>query len=199
MTTTDIPPPEAPADPRTPQEWIRDLINEEVPDGDYRVSEVAMQVWERAINENPERLNAFLWDLARQMIGGELRGIQRSRRSTMYHRQRSWAFGNAAQQFVQTGDQTVFHPFEIRYAVAGNVQRKVGDMRGDDHRYLAEKRRQSSFRDSLMSQFHLRVADVVGDRRTAEAMSEEQYTRLYQALVGEPLAEDERMNPPTDV
>lgn len=166
-------------------EWMRDVINACTPPGDFRVHDVAGDVWERALTENPDMFWGWLQVNGAAVIRNAIRNELRQRRSGYYRQERGSAWLAAADQFNKTGDETVFSPFEMHYSVdEQHTQRRVGDMRGTDHLFVASREQGRADFAGLRASFHRRVAEVIGERTTEEVMTEEQYNKLFDTIVG---------------
>lgn len=65
---------------------------------------------------------------------------------------------------------------------AENTRRKVADMTGADHAFVADAYGRSGRYDLMLEAFHKAVAKKVGKRRTADVLTEEQYGSLFASL-----------------
>lgn len=101
----------------------------------------------------------------------------RTRRQSAESRKRA-AFADAA----EAGELAVF----LEYAVvdADGTRKRIGDMTGADHRFVAGEYQASSEWDALMAAFHRAIAKRVGPKRTADVLSERQYLAIYDRNLG---------------
>lgn len=63
-----------------------------------------------------------------------------------------------------------------------NTRRKVADMTGDDHRFVAAKYGSSGRYDLMLEAFHKAVAREIGKKRTADVFTEGQYLNLLDSI-----------------
>lgn len=118
----------------------------------------------------------FVTDRLSEMLRGE--------RRTAVSRAGARAFSGAAQAASQ-GDPVPIAAFAVVYEVnADHTRRAVGDMTGPDHRYVAEGYTRTGNRALLLAECHRVVAKRVKLRRTADVLSEEQYVRVFDSILG---------------
>lgn len=82
---------------------------------------------------------------------------------------------------VRSGDVDALADFGLVYVVDG-TEKLLGDMTGDDHRKVAQGFQSIAEQSSLVAAFHREMAKVVGSRRTADVVNEQQYRQLITRL-----------------
>jgi len=92
------------------------------------------------------------------------------------------AFASAATEFEQTGAAASFDTW-LRVD-DDNLRRRVADMTGRDHLFVANRYKASGNRMLMLATFHHAIAKKVGmDKRTGDVISEDDYDRLYGSLM----------------
>ncbi|MEV2277814.1 hypothetical protein AB0I72_19740 [Nocardiopsis sp. NPDC049922] len=143
---------------------------------------VAAQLVDHLRDADPGLLAGWLQEMAPHLLTDMITTRERSIRATSRRRAGAHAFAAAA------GDEERLRSFAVTYAVDGqNTRRRVADMTGDDHRFVADSYAESANRARMLSTFHEVVARKVGRRRTADVMSEAEYDRLLRSLVRPPI------------
>lgn len=105
-------------------------------------------------------------------------------RSQQRHRALSKAFGEAAAGFAN-GDTEAMGSFEARYIVdEQETRRRVADMTGADHRFVAHSYEETAKGARMLAAFHRAVAKRCGARCTGDVFSEEEYDALLASLTG---------------
>lgn len=162
-----------------------EAIEKAVPDGDYVAPIVAADLVERLREEDPELLSGWLDLRAAVFLADVIARRSNSKRQAARVGAPRSAFGEAALSFgAGEGDPSALVAFTTEYVVnSENVRRKVADMTGADHRFVASGYADQKATAALLEKFHLAVARKVGDgRRTSDVISEEQYARLYRSI-----------------
>ncbi len=73
--------------------------------------------------------------------------------------------------------------FTTMFCVSADlVQKRVADMSGPEHEFVADAYEGSANGALMEAAFHRAVAKKVGKRRTADVMTEQQYERLYRSV-----------------
>lgn len=108
--------------------------------------------------------------------------LRRHRRSA--HRQADpEEFDDAATAHARGDDEPISH-FAARYEIdATHTRRRVADMTGADHTYVADGYNVSGKRALVLESFHRAIAKKIGKRRTADAITEDQYDALFRSIV----------------
>ncbi len=129
----------------------------------------------------PGELLDWLSENARRFVTRDMQQTMMRRRTSAINRAKSRAFGQA----VEDGDVEYLGHFAAVYTVdPDSTRRRVADMTGDDHRYVAGEYEGSAKHDLMMAAFHRAVAKKVGKRRTADVLDEDKYDALLQSLMG---------------
>lgn len=160
---------------------MSELISEATAGGEWVPAVVAAELRGRLARTDPELLAGWLDTLAVQFLTEVITTRERSIRATARSRAGARTFGSA----VKAGDVELVGSFAVTYVVgADNSRRRVADMTGDDHRFVAGGYRETEARARMLAAFHEQVARKAGDRCTAEVMSEAEYDLLYRSIVG---------------
>lgn len=145
---------------------------------DLEIYEVVEALYEELQQSDPELLHGWLQANALQFLSETIRQRFHSDRSRHRNARRK-AFGDAADS------GTLADYFEQRFVVnEKNTWRRLGDMTGADHRYVAGQHECTAKRAALLAKFHLAVARKVGTRRTEEVFSAEKLAKLEQSITG---------------
>jgi hypothetical protein len=144
---------------------------------------VAAQLVGHLQTADPDLLAGWLQTMAPHLLTDMITTRERSIRATSRRRAGAVAFADAA----AAGDAERLRSFAVTYAVdAENTRRRVADMTGSDHRFVADSYAASATKARMLATFHEAVARKVGRRRTAEVMSEAAYDRLLRSIVRPP-------------
>jgi hypothetical protein len=138
-----------------------------------------------------EKLVATLEETDAELLDGWLRlGAQSFMTRTITDRIRHLR-AQAAANHVKTrfsraaksGDNAGLGVFAIRFCVDDdNTQRRVADMRGPDHLFVASDYERSGKRSMVLASFHKKVAAKVGDKKTSEVFGEEEYAAMLLSI-----------------
>jgi hypothetical protein len=140
--------------------------------------QVAETLHEELLTDDPALLHGWLRANAVQFLTDVIGQRLRSERGRYRNTSRR-AFGDAA----EVGDLSNY--FEQRFVIDdGNSWKKLGDMTGVDHKYVASQYERSAKTDALLAKFHVAVARKVGAKRTDEVFTAEQLYKLEQSILG---------------
>lgn len=157
------------------QEW-RILI-----DGEFVPSIEADRLVAWARQEIPEVLQEWLDSNAVRFTAQTMNSMLRSERQIAIQRASARRFALAA----ESGDRETLGMFKLMYSVdENNTRRKVADMTGRDHVYVADRYAITGNRVLLLAEFHRAIARRVGENRTGDVMDEAEYERLVGSIVG---------------
>jgi len=153
-------------------------------DLDEYVAPVAgQQIADQLRKQDPEALDAWLRANAGRIIAERLTFLDRSDRAKARSRGPARRFREAVDRLP--ADPGATGPFRTFCVIdAANTRRRVGDMTGEDHRYVAGNYEASGKRDLMLAAFHFEIAKRVGDRRTAEVFLEAEYQSLEVSITG---------------
>jgi hypothetical protein len=169
----------------TDRDYVAEMaaaIEAAMPDGDYVAPIVAAELVERLRAEDPELLSGWLHLRAAVFLADSIARRSNSLRSAARVMAPRRAFAEASKVFETGAAPLALEPFKTEYVVdGGNTRRRVADMTGEDHQFVAAAYADSKRTAALLEQFHLAVARKVGKRRTADVISEEQYLRMYRS------------------
>jgi len=183
------------------------LIESETGGSDWVPAIVATKIIASA---DPELLNGWLHVMAPSTLAAVIRQRERSTRSTARARASSRAFAAAsaaADEVISvsapaanasSGDVSApsarkaaiaraLGSFSVTYAIdEKGARRRVADMTGADHRFVAADYEKDAKPLMLLAAFHQQVARKVGRKRTSEVFSETEYDRLYRSITRTP-------------
>jgi hypothetical protein len=153
-------------------------------EGSYKISEVVDETIAWLATYDPNSLAEFYATHGKYMLHEFLRRRQASERQRFRNAIAGKAFTRAAEIYQETGDASVLKPFQMVYTTdTTNTRKRVADMTGKDHDYVASQLENNVRRQKLVATFHRQVAEMVGDQRTADVIDEETYAKLYKSLV----------------
>lgn len=131
--------------------------------------------WMRA--EHPEVLSAWLAEQELRAIHRAIIDHDRADRTRVRNRAVSRAFAERYPEELSA--------FDIRFVVdEENLRKRVADMTGADHAFVADRYQASANRELMLCEFHRAVATKVGKRRTADVLDVEQYESLQRSITG---------------
>lgn len=122
-----------------------------------------------------EWLHAYACRFVTLIIGERTRSVRT--RARMDEPKRRFA---AAVESDQPVTATAFDAHHVIDEM--NTRRRVGDMTGADHKFVAAAYQQSGTTDLMLAAFHRQVSRLVGKKRTSEVMSVEQYLELERSI-----------------
>lgn len=158
-----------------------------VPEGDYVAPLLAAELAEKLKANDPELLAGWLWTRAQAELSETF--ARRSNSLRQYARAMGprRAFADAVDEFERTGDPRLLRTFQTEHVVnSNNLRRKVADMTGSDHQFVADSYGATAKNASMLAAFHRAVAKKVGDRRTADVFTQEQYDNMLRSLMRGP-------------
>lgn len=167
---------------------MNDAIDAALPDGDYVVPLVAHDLVEKLRANDPDLLSGWCEAKYEVILTDFIHHKVKNRRSKSREASARSAFAEAAGRFADDGDvvamrDAVRSPFDVEYVVNGeNLRRKVRDMTGQDHRFVADEYAETKQTALLLESFHRAVAKKVGRRRTSEVFTEETYLAMYRSI-----------------
>jgi hypothetical protein len=135
---------------------------------------------------DPALLDGWLHVMAVDVLTSVITRRERSTRSTARTRAGSRAFAEARAE-SEAGEPAALSSFAVTYAVDDkNMRRRVADMRGSDHLFVAANYEKDAKPLLLLAAFHQAVAKKVGRKRTCDVFSEAEYDRLYRSITHAP-------------
>lgn len=166
-------------------DFINQILDTFIPEGDFSVKTIAEKVTKFMVEQEPEFLQEFSGELFNRWLVEHLRTVSRNRRRELFRATREGNIRDTLDK-ISTGDKEALDVFKAAYCInEENVWRHVGDMSAKDHIYVATQYENSAKRDLMLSAFHKAVAKIVGDKATSDAMTEEEYVKLYAKFVKE--------------
>lgn len=140
--------------------------------GDFIPSLVAHDFVELMKLEHPAEYEEWVQTHAIHFCADELAAMLRRERHHTRVRARAFRIG------AEAGDVSAFsNVFEIS---PDHTRRRVGEMRGADHLYVAERYSVTGKRALLLAECHRQVATRIGDQRTDEVLTEKEYLDIFE-------------------
>ncbi len=174
---------------------MSDLIDAVLPDGDYVAPVVAHDLVEKLRANDTELLAGWLDVRAEVTMTAYISDRIKNRRQSSRESTARGVFGAAAERFATTGDgaalrhATAISPFDAEHVVNdGLLRRRVGEMTGPDHLFVAKEYADAKQTAALLESFHKAVAKKVGDRKTKDVFTEDQYMDMYRSITRRDLA-----------
>lgn len=154
--------------------------------GDVVPAVAARELVSMLAASNPSLLTSWLDLHAEDFLQSLIRTRIRAGRSRTRKQSKVRKFSEGAQKFTEDGDgQAFLSSFDVRYAVDDNgSQRRVAEMTGSDHKYVASRYEVSARTARMLAAFHREVAKHLGEKRVADVFTEEQYALMYRSIVG---------------
>lgn len=167
---------------------MNDAIDAMLPNGDYVAPLVAHELVEKLLANDPDLLRGWCEARYEPILADFIHHKVKGRRSASREAAARSAFAEAAGSFAATGNVTALReavrsPFDTEYVVNhGLLRRKVRDMTGPDHLFVAREYAESKQTAMLLESFHRAVAKKVGQQRTGEVFTEETYLAMYRSI-----------------
>lgn len=162
------------------QSAMHKFIDDHLPSGDIVVSSHAEKLIALLDEQDPELLYGWLMQCAPALLAEFIR--------TQFQRARTTERRNSYGKALREGDTAKLRNglfTRERFVIDENGHyRRLGDMTGKDHAYVAKGYDADSKTAGLRAAFHKAVAQQVGDRRTEEVLSPEAYLGLWRQIVG---------------
>lgn len=169
--------------PETVHDRIEKIIESWVPDdGDLIAEVVAQKLYANLQETAPDLLEQWLHERAQIFLTQTVTSWLNRERAKASRRAVKRAFKDASDQ-AEEGDDTELGHFAVLHVVAAdNTRRRVADMTGADHRFVADKYQASGKYDLMLSAFHRAIGKACGAKRTADVMTEQQYDEQMQSF-----------------
>lgn len=134
----------------------------------------------------PALLDGWLREMAVALLTSVISRRERSTRAAARTRAGSRAFAAAAPA-LESGDPETLSSFAVTYAIDDdNTRRRVADMTGPDHLFVAADYEKDAKPLLMLAAFHKAVAKKVGSKRTSDVFSEAKYDQLFRSITGKP-------------
>ena len=166
-------------DIKTPGERIAELVTEALAAEEVVTPDAAAWIVGKMESEDPAGLDAFLRSKAVQIIGLIINRQMSAQRGYGRANARARGFGAA----VADQDEDAVSLFATWHLVSPELTRKrLQDMTGAEHLFVADTYTQSGEADLMLAAFHRAVGKKVGNKRTADVISEVQCERIYNSI-----------------
>lgn len=137
-----------------------------------------------AASVDRDLLDGWLHEMAESVLTAVITRRERGKRAVARSRAGSRAFADA-RDALENGDADVLSSFAVTFAVDDdNTRRRVADMTGADHLYVAADYSKDAKKLQMEAAFHKAVAKKVGTKRTADVFTEATYDEMYRSLTG---------------
>lgn len=150
--------------------------------GDFRVTDEADKflVWIRA--EHPEVLATWLDETAHRFVARALGDMLRSSRGRSMRALSIERFRDRVKAY-EAGDIEA-DVFAQSFVVdERSTRRSLGQMTGKDHQFVSRSYGMTAKTANLLAHFHEALAKRLGDRRTEDVFTRDQYLALYESIV----------------
>lgn len=165
--------------------FMDDTIKTFIPEGDFSVSVVTEAITEYLMKNESEFIAEFQAELLSKWLHEYLSSTLRGRRQELYRATRSSNIKETLEK-ITSGDKEAVDAFRVTYVVNDeNTWRHLADMTGEDHLYVAKSYEISGKKSLLLSSFHKAIAKKLGNKKTSEVISEEEYLKLFSSMVKE--------------
>jgi hypothetical protein len=162
-----------------PGEIIRELIDKELAGNEVTPAEAAQRIVAKLNARHPGCLEQWFTDQAVHLMTREIGDLMRAGRGKAMSRAGTARFEAA----LEAGEDSPIGLYATWHAVnEENVRRRLADMTGADHGFVADTYRASAEADLMREAFHRTLAKKVGKRRTADVMTEEECERLLDSI-----------------
>lgn len=132
------------------------------------------------LETDPELIVRWLQTNAPRFLAQEIRSLNQRNRSIAARRANSRYFAAKAAK----DPSLLAEVFAVRYVVdPNNTMLPLSEMTGSDHRFVASRYGTTARKTLMLEAFHRAVADRVGERKTKEVFTEEEYLAMYRSLV----------------
>jgi hypothetical protein len=133
---------------------------------------------------DPVLLDAWLRQMAGEILTDMLAKRRRSAKAAARADAAPQAFAKA-RAAAEHGDLAALGSFAASYAVdEKETSRKVGDMTGADHEFVAARCDSAANSAALLAEFHRQIARRVGPKKTSQVLTEKQYDEMYRSITG---------------
>lgn len=154
----------------------RQMLN----DSDRPLPVVAHDLVAAVRASDPDLLNGWLDQRATDFVRDHLGHMVRGDRALSRTQERPRAFAQAAAAF-EAGDRAALGArFRAEHLIdEEGTRRKVADMTGADHLFVAGRYNDDSRHAAFLARVHRAVGKRVGARKTSEVYTEDQYAAMF--------------------
>ncbi len=159
------------------------MFDAEAAKGDFVMSAIAARVRDQLRATNPQLLEDWLHENEVTLLAHAFGKHVQSQRAISRRRAPARQFAQAVAGGASGVELTSM--FDVSYCIDSNLTwRRMGDMTGVDHLYVAGQYHNSARTDLMLAAFHEAVAKKVRQRRTQDVFNETQLQRLYDSITG---------------
>jgi hypothetical protein len=157
---------------------------------DWIPARVAQDLFTQLLDTDPDLLNGWITERVVHFLHEEI--TQQTRKRNGHARSRAARFGKAAKNYEDavTEEERIIAGenlslFFAEHAVdAKNTRKQALEMTGTEHLYVATTTyRVKGNRLLMLAAFHEAIAERIGDQRTGDVLTEEQYIALFTSIV----------------
>lgn len=163
---------------------INEMIDKAISKGDYVPAIVASKLVKRLRSNDPKLLAEWLDHMAETILTDYVGDRARMQRNHAMSTAAGREFSRQAKAAHDDGGEAVTL-FAATYAInEENLRRPVGEMTGTDHMYVAGRYEQSGKSALMKAAFHRAVGKKIGNRRTQDVLTPNQYEELLKQMLG---------------
>lgn len=164
---------------------VQGIIEDFLPEGDFVPSLIAKKVAAHLREEEQLLMGAWLDAMLEPLLTSRITHVLGRQRQQSRKVARQAEFRSAAESAEKGDFGPVRTLFETYCSVnEENLRRRIGDMTGEDHRFVAKAYSSDAKRSGLLAKFHEAVATKVGTKRTSEVFTEEKYAQMLRSILG---------------
>jgi hypothetical protein len=159
---------------RNHQREIEDRILAEISGTGWAVPVVAAHLYNDLKEHDPDLLRGWLEEMALPLLTQQVGDLARAQRS------RARREAAAGAEHAETPRRpSLYH---VTHVLSGVTRKRACDMTGPEHRLVAHRYENAGVQSLMLGAFHTAIADKVGERRTSEVFTREEYERMYRSV-----------------
>lgn len=163
------------------QAEIEGLIKEATQGSGWAAPIVAKQLFEQLEAEDPELLQGWLQEMALPLLTKAVGDYVRAQRAEARRNTKGKEFRDAVAAHA-AGDENALSVYLATHVVGpGHTRKRACDMTGPEHLKVGQWYERAGVESLTMGSFHVAVAARVGNRRTREVFSQQQYEDMYRS------------------
>jgi hypothetical protein len=184
------------------RDWVKEMDEEiaRLTEGSgWIAADLASKLFDSTAAHDPELLEGWLIATGKDSLRRWISAHAAARRAQERKRAAAGKFAAYARDFESATDKNtqgerLMGMFAVLHVVdPSGIQKRVSEMTGRDHRYVSTSYQTRGRRALMEAAFHRAVAGHIGDKRTDQVYSVENYERLYRSILGESPAPDYRV------
>lgn len=134
---------------------------------------------------DPALLAGWLDAQAENLLRDAIVREANSKRARSRRRSAGLAFREQAETANRTGKYDELTGMFSALHVIGptHIRKRAAEMTGADHRFVSDRYRSNANEYLMLAAFHRAIAERVGDSKTCEVFSEDEYERMFRSIV----------------